>query len=759
MNQIANVVFAYSPKNDDELELTVGDKIEVIGYEEEGWWKGRLKGRTGVFPSNFVQVIDSGSVSKSSNKLNNLFGSLVITKNSISSNSLNSISTNSGNNLNNNSSTSNNNLIMNNTQQQEISSSNECPIPAPSDDSFHPANTNSTMNSLSERRPKPLRGIGYGDIFAAGAKPRPTLPAADSSIGASNKPAMASERHTTNVASSTLQKPIPKKPPPPAPADISGTNGSSSDQAPALPPKPNNQFNPFLQQQHQQRPLPHVTQQRTVIERVRVLYAYTPSNSDELAMEVGDIIEVLDKNIEDQGWWRGELKGKIGVFPDNFVEPIGAQQQPEVPAARSWQNSSRLSGSIVSNQSNNTSNSEGQVPQAQHPTSPPDSGSGRIKSVFAVTPKGFSKELESNLERHSNPGSFLSLKRNNELQQQVSSGLTSDAMPSLAKNNVDSNSAVVSLTNSTQSNSNNHQNLTSTMTSDASPPRQNGFNSSNSSSQPLDSASPGKLNHLTATRAKGPSRRPPKNILNKRNQLNESSSSNESKRELPKLKDEVTSTASLIAFNPAATEPLEQPQQQQQQQQPNVASQVKNKSSPTQATQAAATAVATAATVTNATTTANPTAAPTATTIAATTANSTPPPWMVELRKTNAEKKRDPPSSSATTVEETPSSVPSTPSLTTPPVAAPQEPSDISQISINVTKEINDLKKEIKKLQHDFKGIEELKLAVEGMKIELRACQSATESQRKYIKDLVNNLADERKRIAAMQVELDRNLK
>lgn len=36
MNQIANVLYAYSPKNDDELELTVGDKIEVIGYEEEG---------------------------------------------------------------------------------------------------------------------------------------------------------------------------------------------------------------------------------------------------------------------------------------------------------------------------------------------------------------------------------------------------------------------------------------------------------------------------------------------------------------------------------------------------------------------------------------------------------------------------------------------------------------------------------------------------------------------------------------------------
>lgn len=36
MNKIANVVYPYSPKNDDELELKVGDKIEVIGVEEEG---------------------------------------------------------------------------------------------------------------------------------------------------------------------------------------------------------------------------------------------------------------------------------------------------------------------------------------------------------------------------------------------------------------------------------------------------------------------------------------------------------------------------------------------------------------------------------------------------------------------------------------------------------------------------------------------------------------------------------------------------
>lgn len=36
MNKIANVVYPYSPKNDDELELQVGDKIEVLGEEEQG---------------------------------------------------------------------------------------------------------------------------------------------------------------------------------------------------------------------------------------------------------------------------------------------------------------------------------------------------------------------------------------------------------------------------------------------------------------------------------------------------------------------------------------------------------------------------------------------------------------------------------------------------------------------------------------------------------------------------------------------------
>ena len=55
----AKVTFDYEPENPDELKLTVGDILIVINKEEEGWWEGELKGKTGMFPSNFVEVLPS----------------------------------------------------------------------------------------------------------------------------------------------------------------------------------------------------------------------------------------------------------------------------------------------------------------------------------------------------------------------------------------------------------------------------------------------------------------------------------------------------------------------------------------------------------------------------------------------------------------------------------------------------------------------------------------------------------------------------
>ena len=49
--------FDYSAINDDELTLKVGDIVEFLGEDEEGWYKGQLRGETGVFPSNFVEEL------------------------------------------------------------------------------------------------------------------------------------------------------------------------------------------------------------------------------------------------------------------------------------------------------------------------------------------------------------------------------------------------------------------------------------------------------------------------------------------------------------------------------------------------------------------------------------------------------------------------------------------------------------------------------------------------------------------------------
>ncbi|VVC96268.1 unnamed protein product [Leptidea sinapis] len=45
-----------------------------------------------------------------------------------------------------------------------------------------------------------------------------------------------------------------------------------------------------------------------------------PVNEDELSLCEGDIVNIVSKEAPDRGWWRGELNGKVGLFPDNFVQ-------------------------------------------------------------------------------------------------------------------------------------------------------------------------------------------------------------------------------------------------------------------------------------------------------------------------------------------------------------------------------------------------------------------------------------------------------
>jgi len=54
--------------------------------------------------------------------------------------------------------------------------------------------------------------------------------------------------------------------------------------------------------------------------RVRCLFGYDATADIELDMKEGDVITVLRE--DDSGWWQGEIDGKVGWFPFNYVEPI-----------------------------------------------------------------------------------------------------------------------------------------------------------------------------------------------------------------------------------------------------------------------------------------------------------------------------------------------------------------------------------------------------------------------------------------------------
>ncbi|CAJ0592911.1 unnamed protein product [Cylicocyclus nassatus] len=58
-------------------------------------------------------------------------------------------------------------------------------------------------------------------------------------------------------------------------------------------------------------------------EMARVKFEYEPQHSDELRLgEIGQLITIIRKDCGDAGWFEGEINGRRGLFPDNFVELV-----------------------------------------------------------------------------------------------------------------------------------------------------------------------------------------------------------------------------------------------------------------------------------------------------------------------------------------------------------------------------------------------------------------------------------------------------
>lgn len=58
--------------------------------------------------------------------------------------------------------------------------------------------------------------------------------------------------------------------------------------------------------------------------RVRALHNFEPAAAGELAFEKSDVIKVVDRTHKD--WWKGQLKGRTGIFPVNYVVCIESKE-------------------------------------------------------------------------------------------------------------------------------------------------------------------------------------------------------------------------------------------------------------------------------------------------------------------------------------------------------------------------------------------------------------------------------------------------
>ncbi|XP_062982508.1 SH3 domain-containing kinase-binding protein 1 isoform X1 [Elgaria multicarinata webbii] len=227
------VAFSYMPQNEDELELKVGDIIEVVGEVEEGWWEGVLNGKTGMFPSNFIKELSDSDDARTVQ------------------------------------------------EEQLIKPSLRDATGSESDGGDSSSTKSEGANGAATIQPKKIKGIGFGDIFK-------------------DKPIKLRPR---SIEVDNDFPPVEK------------TVGKRIPTAAAI-----------------QEPMKIELDSRTKVkEYCKVIFPYEAQNEDELTIKEGDIVTLVNKECIDAGWWEGEINGRRGVFPDNFVKLLLSDFEKERP--------------------------------------------------------------------------------------------------------------------------------------------------------------------------------------------------------------------------------------------------------------------------------------------------------------------------------------------------------------------------------------------------------------------------------------------
>lgn len=73
----------------------------------------------------------------------------------------------------------------------------------------------------------------------------------------------------------------------------------------------------------------------------RAIYDYVPQGDQELAIQEGDLLYVLEKSTEDD-WWKAKKKAPgeddeepVGLIPSNYIEEVRSVINPSISLATS----------------------------------------------------------------------------------------------------------------------------------------------------------------------------------------------------------------------------------------------------------------------------------------------------------------------------------------------------------------------------------------------------------------------------------------
>lgn len=166
-------------------------------------------------------------------------------------------------------------------------------------DRWNEYTSNAAGSSASASGSKPVGGgaPGISNGYVGNSGPAYT-PAAQPAIASSSR------QQTLPVAATPAPAPVPAQAPAQAPAPAAMPSYSTPAPNATSPTSATDAL-----------PLDPSTLQ--IVKRVRALHDFAATEVGELSFKKGDVIKVVDRCFKD--WWRGQMKGRTGIFPVNYV--------------------------------------------------------------------------------------------------------------------------------------------------------------------------------------------------------------------------------------------------------------------------------------------------------------------------------------------------------------------------------------------------------------------------------------------------------